>query len=64
MKDLLEGMILLLLFASVIGFIVGFFMVFLSQNKKLAVKIMIFSVIGFVIGFGACLSTFSLGNMH
>lgn len=64
MKDFFEGFIVLLILGSVIGFIVGFFMVILTQNKKLAAKIMKGSVIGFIIGFSACVSSFSLGNMH
>lgn len=64
MKDFFEGFIILLMVASVIGFIVGFFMIILSQNKKLAAKILIGAVIGFIIGFSACVSSFSLSGMH
>ncbi|WP_417940572.1 hypothetical protein [Flavobacterium sp. RS13.1] len=52
-------------FMSVIAFLVGIIrLIFVSSNKKLSLKIILFSVISFVIGFGTCAANFSLGPMH
>jgi len=52
-------------FISVIAFLVGIVrLIFISENKQLSLKIILFSVIAFVIGFGTCAANFTLGNMH
>ncbi|OXA75833.1 hypothetical protein SAMN05444397_10218 [Flavobacterium aquidurense] len=52
-------------FISVIAFLVGIGrLIFISENKQLSLKIILFSVIAFVIGFGTCAANFTLGNMH
>ena len=52
-------------FISVIAFLVGIVrLIFISENKKLSLKIILYSVIAFVIGFGTCAANFSLSGMH
>ncbi len=51
--------------ASIIGFLIGIVrLIFVSDDKKVSLKIILYSVIGFVIGFGTCAANFSLGGMH
>ncbi len=50
---------------SVISFLVGIIrLIFISDDKKLSLKIILCSIIAFVIGFGTCAANFTLGNMH
>lgn len=52
-------------FISVIAFLVGIVrLIFISENKKLSLKIILYSVIAFVIGFGTCAVNFSLSGIH
>lgn len=52
-------------FMSVIAFLFGIVrLIFISDDKKLSLKIILYSVIAFVIGFGTCAANFSLGGMH
>lgn len=52
-------------FMSVIAFLFGIVrLIFISDDKKLSLKIILFAVIAFVIGFGTCAANFTLGNMH
>ena len=52
-------------FISVIAFLFGIVrLIFISENKKLSLKIIMYSVIAFVIGFGTCAANFSLSGMH
>lgn len=52
-------------FISVIAFLVGIVrLIFISENKKLSLKIILYSVIAFVIGFGTCAANFSLSGIH
>ncbi|MCD0468599.1 hypothetical protein [Flavobacterium sp. JAS] len=52
-------------FISVIAFLVGIGrLIFISDDKKVSLKIILYSVIAFIIGFGTCAANFSLGNMH
>ena len=52
-------------FMSVIAFLFGIVrLIFISDDKKLPLKIILFAVIAFVIGFGTCAANFTLGNMH
>ncbi|AWK06747.1 hypothetical protein HYN56_21945 [Flavobacterium crocinum] len=51
--------------ASFIGFFIGLVrLIFVSEDKKTSLKIILYSVIGFVVGFGTCAANFSLGGMH
>ncbi len=55
----------LIAFISVIAFLFGIVrLIFISENKKLSLKIILYSVIAFVIGFGTCAANFSLSGMH
>lgn len=50
---------------SIIAFLVGIFrLIFISDNKKISLKIILYAVIAFIIGFGTCAANFTLGNMH
>jgi len=52
-------------FMSVIAFLFGIVrLIFISDDKKLSLKIILYAVIAFVIGFGTCAANFTLGNMH
>jgi len=52
-------------FLSVITFLFGIVrLIFISDDKKLSLKIILYSVIAFVIGFGTCAANFSLSGMH
>ncbi len=52
-------------FMSVIAFLFGIVrLIFISDDKKLSLKIILYAVIAFVIGFGTCAANFSLGGMH
>lgn len=52
-------------FISVIAFLVGIGrLIFISEDKQLSLKIILFSIIAFIIGFGTCAANFTLGNMH
>lgn len=52
-------------FMSVIAFLFGIVrLIFISDDKKLSLKIILFAVIAFVIGFGTCAANFSLSGMH
>ena len=52
-------------FISVIAFLIGIGrLIFISDDKKVSLKIILYSVIAFIIGFGTCAANFSLGNMH
>lgn len=64
MKDALVELSIMLIFASVIAFIIGIFLLFIENKRKFAVKLLISSVITFIIGFGTCFANFSLGSMH
>lgn len=53
----MEALVLLLvavLIFSVLGVLGGLIMLIFSEDKKSALKVLIFSVIGIVIGFGGC----------
>ncbi|MDR7372263.1 hypothetical protein [Flavobacterium aquidurense] len=65
MEDFLVVIGGLAAFISVIAFLVGVLrLIFISDDKKTSLKIILFSIIAFVIGFGTCAANFSLGNMH
>lgn len=50
---------------SVIAFLIGIGrLIFISEDKQLSLKIILYAVIAFVIGFGTCAANFTLGNMH
>lgn len=50
---------------SIIAFLVGIFrLIFISDDKKISLKIILYAVIAFIIGFGTCAANFTLGNMH
>lgn len=50
---------------SVIAFLIGIVrLIFISDDKKLSLKIILYSVIAFIIGFGTCAANFSLSGMH
>jgi hypothetical protein len=50
---------------SVIAFLVGIGrLIFISDDKKNSLKIILYAVIAFIIGFGTCAANFTLGNMH
>jgi hypothetical protein len=50
---------------SVLAFLIGIVrLIFVLENKKLSLKIILYSIITFVIGFGTCAANFSLGSMH
>lgn len=52
-------------FMGVIAFLFGIVrLIFISDDKKLSLKIILYAVIAFVIGFGTCAANFSLGGMH
>ncbi|SNR83566.1 hypothetical protein [Flavobacterium sp. ov086] len=52
-------------FISVIAFLIGIGrLIFISDDKKVSLKIILYSVIAFIIGFGTCAANFSLGGMH
>ncbi|KIA98534.1 hypothetical protein OA93_08510 [Flavobacterium sp. KMS] len=52
-------------FISVMAFFIGIGrLIFISDDKKLSLKIILYSIIAFVIGFGTCAANFSLGSMH
>jgi hypothetical protein len=55
----------LIAFVSAIAFLVGVArLIFISENQKLSLKIILYSVIAFVIGFGTCVANFSMSGMH
>lgn len=55
----------LIAFVSVITFLIGIVrLIFISENQKLSLKIILYSVIAFVIGFGTCAANFSMSGMH
>ena len=59
---LIGGLIALL---SVVAFLIGILrLIFIQDDKKVSLKIILYSVIAFVIGFGTCAANFSLGGMH
>ncbi|WP_185963927.1 hypothetical protein [Flavobacterium restrictum] len=47
----------MVVFISAITFLVGIFMQFSEESKKLGLKMILYSVIAFVIGFGTCIAT-------
>ena len=47
-------------FISAITFLVGIFMQFSEESKKLGLKLILYSVIAFVIGFGTCFASLTL----
>jgi len=52
-------------FMSIISFLFGIVrLIFIADDKKLSLKIILYSVIAFVVGFGTCAANFSLGGMH
>jgi hypothetical protein len=52
-------------FISVIAFLIGIGrLIFISDDKKVSLKIILYSIIAFIIGFGTCAANFSLGGMH
>ncbi|MEO8238428.1 MAG: hypothetical protein ABI793_09370 [Flavobacterium sp.] len=52
-------------FISVMAFLFGIVrLIFISDDKKLSLKIILFAVIAFVIGFGTCAANFSMSGMH
>lgn len=59
----LSGAIIALL--SVVAFFIGILrLIFIQDDKKLSLKVILYSVIAFVIGFGTCAANFSLSGMH
>jgi len=65
MKGFLVSIGGIIAFLSVITFLFGIVrLIFISDDKKLSLKIILYSVIAFVIGFGTCAANFSLGGMH
>ncbi|KFF17528.1 hypothetical protein [Flavobacterium hydatis] len=65
MEDFLVLIGVLIALISVLAFFFGIGrLIFISDDKKLSLKIILFSIIAFVIGFGTCAANFSLGDMH
>ena len=61
MKDTLASVGMIVALLSGIAFIFGLLRaLFINDDKKFSIQIMVYSVIGFIIGFGTCYATFSL----
>lgn len=60
MEDFLVSLSMIIVIASAITFVVGFFMLFFESKRKLALKMLLFSTIAFVVGFSTCVATFKL----
>jgi hypothetical protein len=50
----------MVVFISIITFIIGVAMQFSEKNKKFGLQMILYSMIAFVIGFGTCFATLSL----
>lgn len=64
MEDFLVSAGALIAIISIIAFFVGLVrLIFISDDKKLSLKIILYSVVAFIIGFGTCAANFTL-NIH
>jgi hypothetical protein len=65
MNNFLMSFGAIIAFMSIISFLFGIVrLIFIADDKKLSLKIILYSVIAFVVGFGTCAANFSLGGMH
>lgn len=61
MKESISVIAMIVALLSAIAFIFGLLRVlFINDDKKFSIQIMLYSVILFIIGFGTCYATFSL----
>ena len=61
MKESISVIAMLVALLSAIAFFFGLLRVlFINDDKKFSIQIMLYSVILFIIGFGTCYATFSL----
>lgn len=54
--DVLNQIAIFMTFISLFTFVIGFFMLFSDEKRKLGLKFLLFSVIIFIIGFSICVN--------